>query len=192
MLSYNSLGDYKKLIKCANSNKHTSPILSPQCFNNDATEKLTIFYNKYKSDSDTHFLCKKCSKRLQKDVEKYGYEFKIGMIKPLIHNLGFVMPYGELEQEIEDFDLYILKDRNKFGYFICESLRKCATGDFGKPITDYQIIYDTYRCKFGGNDLIGYYQKDKFPDIFILVECDKYPLLTSVIAKKDLEKVLQV
>lgn len=54
--------------------------IKPQCWNNQAEVKVTVFYTNCIGDeceSDTTYLCKKCTEALKKLARKYGYKVKI-------------------------------------------------------------------------------------------------------------------
>lgn len=57
---------------CDNSqHKHGGPKLNPECGYNSINEEVRIEYNDV--EEDILHLCGDCSKRVEKDAEKYGY-----------------------------------------------------------------------------------------------------------------------
>ncbi|MGC9100845.1 MAG: hypothetical protein ACP5HC_06275 [Caldisericum sp.] len=70
----------KAKLVCENASDNGQGVgIKPQCWNNQAEVKVTVFYKNCmgdESESDTMYLCKECTKALKKLARKYGHKVR--------------------------------------------------------------------------------------------------------------------
>lgn len=54
----------------------SSPIVSPQCYDNPAVCRVTITYNEV--ENDVLDLCDDCATAIRRDARRHGYYVKVG------------------------------------------------------------------------------------------------------------------
>ena len=65
--------------QCWNAHKGNagSGVISPQCYDNDYTHRVTIAYSEEPTDQDVLYLCRPCALAVRKDGRRHGYDVTI-------------------------------------------------------------------------------------------------------------------